>query len=104
MHLIICSKAAHASWAVLIWCQIDHQFDPQSFVDSSRRRLLRRHLVESDRQIYVVLARLICFIPSESNQHLTSAELEFGFDLPKGHIPMTPFSRTERVVICGPCD
>src|SRR6266478_9907599 len=94
MHLIICSKAAHASWAVLIWCQIDHQFDPQSFVDSSRRRLLRRHLVESDRQIYVVLARLICFIPSESNQHLTSAKQKHGFEMPKSHIPIIPFLGT----------
>jgi len=36
----------------------------------------------------VALARLICFIPSESNLHLTSAELEHGFDLPKSHIPV----------------
>ncbi len=36
----------------------------------------------------MVLARLICFIPSESNQHLTSAELEHGIDLPKSHIPI----------------
>jgi len=42
----------------------------------------------------VVLARLICFIPSESNQHLTSAELQHGFDMPKSHIPITPFIRT----------
>jgi hypothetical protein len=28
----------------------------------------------------VVLARLICFIPPESNQHFRSAELEHTFD------------------------
>jgi len=44
--------------------------------------------------MYVVLARLICFIPSESNQHLTSAELKHGFDVPKSHIPIIPFLRT----------
>jgi hypothetical protein len=36
----------------------------------------------------VVLARLICLIPSESNQHLISVELEHGFDMPKSHIPI----------------
>ena len=39
----------------------------------------------------MVLARLICFIPSESIQHLTSAEVEHGFEMPKSHIPIIPF-------------
>src|SRR5579864_5430068 len=94
MHLIICGRTAHPSWAVLIWRQIDLQFDLRSFADSSRRRLLRRYLVESDGQIYVALARLICFISSESDQHLASAEQEHGFDMPKSHTPIIPFTRS----------
>jgi hypothetical protein len=38
----------------------------------------------------VVLARLICFIPSESNKYLISAELKHGFEMPKSHIPIIP--------------
>ena len=45
----------------------------------------------------MVLARLICFIHSESNQHLASAELEHGFDMPKSHIPIIPFYQELRL-------
>ena len=79
---------------------MDLQFDLRSFVDSSRRRLLRRHLVESDGQIDVVLARLVCFIPSKSNQQLTSAELEHGFDPPKSHIPIRDGRNVAQVSSC----
>ena len=41
----------------------------------------------------MVLAGIFCFIPSESNQHLTSAELEHGLDMPKSHVPIVPFHR-----------